>query len=366
MKKRNIPFAAIVGLLAFVGLLVFIGRSVAAGNGTVPNAKDQKIGARVAAAPSSAIDDRAEIPADSSFVGGNGVVEPAAPETKIAAQLPGKVLHVLVKEGDHVTVGQPVIEMESAVEKAAVDAADADLQTAKATFARVAHGLRAEDVDAANAEATSAKAKADNSAEILSRTEKLAKDGAVTLDELDRAKNGAAADEATYRAIAARAKAATAGSRYEDVAEAKAKVVAAQARLDQAKATLERLTIKAPIDGEILRVKYRDGEYYNPNGTEPLLILGDTRKLRVRVDVDERDIGKLAVGASAFAIADAFTGEKFYGKVVEIGKRMGRKNIRTDDPVERIDTKILEVVFELDPEQKLVPGQRVMSYLAAR
>jgi HlyD family secretion protein len=44
---------------------------------------------------------------------------------------------------------------------------------------------------------------------------------------------------------------------------------------------------------------------------------------------------------------------------------MGRKNVRTDDPVERIDTKILEVVLELDDAQTLVPGQRVMSYVQA-
>jgi HlyD family secretion protein len=36
------------------------------------------------------------------------------------------------------------------------------------------------------------------------------------------------------------------------------------------------------------------------------------------------------------------------GKVVEVARRMGRKNVRTDDPTERIDTKILEVVLELD------------------
>ncbi|HEX4473944.1 MAG TPA: hypothetical protein VH142_02635 [Polyangiaceae bacterium] len=44
---------------------------------------------------------------------------------------------------------------------------------------------------------------------------------------------------------------------------------------------------------------------------------------------------------------------------------MGRKNVRTDDPVERNDTKILEVVVALDPTERLVVGQRVMGYIAA-
>jgi multidrug resistance efflux pump len=157
----------------------------------------------------------------------------------------------------------------------------------------------------------------------------------------------------------------TAGSRYEDVAEAKARFAAALARRDQASAVLERMTIRAPLSGDVLRVKFRDGEYYSPVGAEPLVILGDMTTVRVRMDVDERDIGKLEVGAKAFALADAWRGKRFEGHVVEIGRRMGRQNVRTDDPVQRIDTKILEVVLVLDDATVLVPGQRVMSYVEA-
>ena len=110
----------------------------------------------------------------------------------------------------------------------------------------------------------------------------------------------------------------------------------------------------------------RAGELYNFQGSsEPLLILGDTRTLRVRMDVDERDIGRVKKGAAAWVTADAFGARRFEGKVVEIGRRFGRKNIRTDDPVERNDTKILEVVIGLDGHDLLVPGQRVTSFVAA-
>jgi HlyD family secretion protein len=81
------------------------------------------------------------------------------------------------------------------------------------------------------------------------------------------------------------------------------------------------------------------------------------------MDVDERDIGRVEIGQSASVAADSFKNEKFSGKVVEMARRMGRKNVRTDDPTERIDTKILEVVIELDSAQKLVPGLRVKSFI---
>ena len=61
----------------------------------------------------------------------------------------------------------------------------------------------------------------------------------------------------------------------------------------------------------------------------------------------------------------------FFGIVLmlEIGRRMGRKNVRTDDPVERNDTKILEVLVELAPppaDRPLFVGQRVIAFLDAR
>jgi HlyD family secretion protein len=127
-------------------------------------------------------------------------------------------------------------------------------------------------------------------------------------------------------------------------------------------AALDRLIVRAPIAGEVLQVLVRAGEYYQP-GAGPLVVLGDTRELRVRMDVDERDVGKVAIGNAVTVRANAFAGVDFTGKVVEIGRRMGRKNVRTDDPTERADTKILEVLVALESPKGLVIGQRVTCYV---
>jgi HlyD family secretion protein len=112
-------------------------------------------------------------------------------------------------------------------------------------------------------------------------------------------------------------------------------------------------------------VKARVGEYYTPGASEAPVVLGDTSRLRVRMDVDERDIGRVKIGQAGYAVADAYPSLEFAGKVAEIGRRMGRKNVRTDDPTERLDTKILEVVLDLDDAQKLVPGLRVTAFVLA-
>lgn len=131
---------------------------------------------------------------------------------------------------------------------------------------------------------------------------------------------------------------------------AQANVAAATARRDQARSTLERLTIQSPIAGKVLQVKLRAGEYYNPQGGEPIAVVGDTRTLRVRMDLDERDIAEGGGGREGVRDAERVPRKRFAAHVVEVGRRMGRKNVRTDDPTERIDTKI-EVLLELDERE---------------
>ncbi|MBX7102227.1 MAG: efflux RND transporter periplasmic adaptor subunit [Myxococcaceae bacterium] len=343
-----------------------IARNAMAAPVTEPVAKDVKKAEREAASRVGGPDVKAPLPAvGPGVVGGNGVVEPAGQETKVAAQVSAVVKAVLVHEGQQVKAGEVLVQLEDAFEAAALQAAEADLVAERANLARVLKGLRVEDKDAAQGEAQAAKARADLSSGVLARVEQLAKSGASTPDELERARRQAQSDQASLKVAEARARAAEAGSRSEDIGFARARVVGAEAKVAQAKAALERLSVRSPLEGEVLQVKVRAGELYSFQGTEPLVVMGDTRTLRVRMDVDERDIAKVALGASAYVTADAFGDTRFAGKVVEIGRRFGRKNVRTDDPVEKNDTKILEVVIELDSSKSLVPGQRVTSFVTA-
>ena len=297
------------------------------------------------------------------FIGGNAIVEPRDREIKVAASVPGRIAAIARHEGDKVSRGALLVQLENAPEQAALHAAEGDLASAQEDYDKAMHGQRREDVDASLRDADAAQARADMSAEAFRRIEQAAKGGAATPDELDKAQRQAESDRRSFEAAQARGRAMVAGSRFEDIAAARARTQAAQARRDQARANLERLAVRAPADGEILQVKYRVGEYVTPGAGDPLVIMGDTSVLRVRIDVDERDIGRIALGAAAFAAADAYPDKKFTGKVVEIGQRMGRKNVRTDDPTERIDTKILETVVELDDPKGLVPGLRVTGYI---
>jgi HlyD family secretion protein len=365
-KRARVKQVARYGLVAAGALFAVssIGRAVLAGPPTAPRPNDFEKAKRELPPQGPGGDPRAEVP-EGALVAGNGLVETFGQETKVAAQVPGLVAKVVAAEGAKVKAGDVLVELASDAEKAALATAEAALGQAQAELAKVLSGSRPEEIEAADREAAAAKARAELSKRVLGRLEPLGAAGAATGDEVDRARLSAEADLEASRAALARAALSRRGSRVEDIALSRAKVEASKAQREEARTRLERLTVRAPLDGEVLQVKYRAGEYYQPGGSEPLVVLGDTSRLRARMDLDERDVARVAVGAAAFVTADGYPGKRFAGKVAEIGRRMGRKNVRSDDPIERIDTKILEVVIDLDDPKGLVPGLRVLAYATA-
>jgi len=351
-------------LLLLVVLILFgvqVARTAAAGPPLAPRESDITLAERDEP-PMPRADARIDRP-DGEWVGGLGLVEPHAPESRLVAGLGGRVAFVHVSEGERVTVGTLLVSLESASEEAAVLAAEAQVDVARATLLRSRRGVGTDELAAITGDADAARARAELSSEALARLESAASGGGATRDEVERARRTAEADRFSVTAASARVSGGRSGRR-EDILVASAQVRAAEAQLAEAQARLALLRVTAPIDGEILEIHYRVGEYVSPTpGSEPLVVMGDTSTLRVRVDVDERDVGRVVSGAAALVTADAFPARRYPGHVVEIARRMGRKNVRTDEPTERIDTKILEVVVELDESDGLVPGLRVMGYL---
>jgi multidrug resistance efflux pump len=307
-------------------------------------------------------DDR-EPMAQGDLVGGEGIVEPADRESKVSSEVSGRIQSVNIKEGDHVHAGDVLVVLENDVEKAALRVAERDVAAQRSQLLRTAAGQRREEIEAAIGDAESARARAELSRDSLWRTQTLAQGGAATPDDLDKAQHQADIDQKAFEAAEARKKEAVNGARRDDVAIDVARLEANVARAAQARAQYEQTVVRAPIDGEILQSKVRAGEYFNAAASEPLVVMGDTRELRVRMDVNERDIAQVHLGQASFAQLPAYGERRFPGHVVEIGRRMGRKNVRSDDPTERIDTKILEVVCELDAPEGLVPGLRVTNFV---
>ena len=116
-------------------------------------------------------------------------------------------------------------------------------------------------------------------------------------------------------------------------------------QLALAEARLKRLALYAPIDGRVLNVRVRPGEEV---GSGPVLVLGDTSRMRVVAEVYETDIGHVSVGQSATVSSRALP-KPINGHVVRVGNMVFKNDVLNVDPAARADARIVEVWIDLDP-----------------
>jgi len=299
------------------------------------------------------------------LVAGPGRVEPCSEDIKLGAELSGKLKQVYVEEGDRVKAGQILAELENSDYKAEVAAAQADVLQKEAGLRKVVNGARREERREALSSVKEAEAAMNNAESEMVRRQKLYAAGVVSQEEADRYAKEYEVAKARYEEKVQSHALIDEAAREEDQAMAEANLQSVNARLAAAQATLAKTYVRAPIDGIVLRKRHRAGESVSNGSTVPdsIFTIGDTHALRVRVDVDEADVSKLAVGQKAYVTADAYGQKRFWGHVVRIGQELGRKNIRTDEPTEHVDTKILETLVQLEQGTDLPIGLRVDSFI---
>jgi HlyD family secretion protein len=289
-----------------------------------------------------------------------GRVEAISEEIEIGVEIAGRIVALHAQEGDSVRAGQLLAELENRDYRAQVAVAEARVAEARAVLARTRNGSRREERREAGAAVDQAEAVVEQARREAARREVLAADGVIAREERDRASRDVAVADARLRALRERLALVEAGPRVEDHRQAEAALAAAIATLHEARARLAKTAIASPIDGTVLRRRLRVGESVTPEvpGTS-LYTVADLSRLRVRIDVDEHDIGAVALGQRAYVTAAAYGDRRFEGRVIRVSRILGRKNIRTDEPRERVDMKILEVLVELDEGASLPIGLRV-------
>jgi len=292
------------------------------------------------------------------WVAAPGRVEPVSEEMRLGFDIAGKITEVLVEEGDTVRREQVLARLWDADLKAAVAAALAALAAREAELEKVLAGARSmerKEAQAALAEADTVMRQARLEHE---RREKLLAGEVLAKEEADRAEKEYLVSRQRVEAARQRFHLVDDPSRAEDIKRAWALADEARATLDRAKAYAAKAEIRSPIDGVVLRKHRRAGEMVSVSFDTPVVTVGDIGRLRVRADVDEKDIAKVRQGQRAYMVADAYGDRKFWGTVFRVAKILGRKNVRTDDPAEKNDTRILEAVIDLD-EPGLPVGLRM-------
>ena len=137
-----------------------------------------------------------------------------------------------------------------------------------------------------------------------------------------------------------------------DVQGSTAELARAQAAARQAQAELAQAYVRAPIAGEILKVRTRVGEIPGSNG---IVEMGQTTQMVAVAEIYESDIAKVRVGQTATITSEsgAFT-KSVNGRVTSIGLQIGKKDVLNTDPAADTDSRTVEVKIAIDPTDSQV------------
>lgn len=265
-------------------------------------------------------------------VAGAGLVEPSSELVDIAPEIAGVVAQLFVNAGDQVSKGQPLFS---------IDARDANAarREAEARVTRLKSSIAAAQVTLRNAQDQLALYNDISDKRAISRRE-----------VLDR--------QAAVRDAAARLRLS------------RAELQEAQAQLSSARVTLDRLTVRAPMTGEILDVNIRPGEFAATNqmggNSDPAISMGNTSPMHVRIDIDENEIERLALGESAVVSPRGNGAKKVTVEFVRAEPLVTPKTSLTNSSAERVDVRVLQLIYALPQSgHGLFIGQQVDAFVPA-
>jgi HlyD family secretion protein len=289
-----------------------------------------------------------------------GLVEPRSGEIKVTAPAIGVISEVMVQSGDKVIADEPLIRIDDEAARARVATSQAQVEMRK----------RARNDQGAGKAADRRKAEdgvAEAEAAVVQTRESF--DAAV---KAKRGGSGSDADLATARAGWSGAQERLVQKRtqlhkLDDDPDTplptanEGQLNVARGELRTAYAELDKLTIRAPIASTVLQVNAKVGELASPTAPQ-VVLLGDLTGLRVRAEVDERDVGKIKLGGKAVVRADAFRGREFAGKVVSIAPLVQPARINSPGSRNLSDFSVTDVLVELSDPGPLLVGMKVDVY----
>ena len=241
---------------------------------------------------------------------------------RLAAQREGLIQDVFAEEGDRVRKGQVLAQIDTRQANLAVAQARADLSEARARLMT----------------ATARSSAADREARRLGG---LGQIDAVAGQDADKA-----ADEAQVQ--------------RGELAAARAGVEVAEQKLRTQAFEIEARQVRAPLDGRIVRRSAKPGDGASTlNVTELFLLAPDTARI-VRAELDEQFVGDVKPGQRADIHLEYDEKQVFRGRVLRLGEVFGSRKLANDDPNERQDTRVVEMVVAVEGDQTLRIGQRVL------
>ena len=293
-------------------------------------------------------------PKDDGNVHLNGRLE--APVVDLAPKVAGRVVEVLVREGDRVKTGDLLARLDLGETALAPERDARGLQSAEARFNDLKGGSRSAEIGGAEADVADKEAAVELARRELERQETLLSKKVGTQRDTDTARTTMERAVASAKMASDRLQLLREGFRKGQTEQARADVSRAQTVLKQAESVAREAEIHAPADGVILHRMAEPGLLLGAG--QPALTMAFANRLYVRTFIPETQLGRVRSGSPAEVTVDSFPGKTFPARVTEISPDAEFTPKPVDTPRERVNL-VYAAKVDLDAgwNAPLVPGQ---------
>ena len=295
----------------WIGLVLIVvavgGFTVVQGNAAKKKAADEKAAAEKLESPYAAV--------------ANGKTDVEGGIIQVAARRGGVVKAVYVQEGDRVTAGQILARQEDDEPRLGVERAQAEVAQTESQLAAIRV-----DINTAQRE--------------LERLQRLVDTNFVAAQRVDQARDAVAAAQAR-------------------LASQQASVQTARARLNEAAYNLELTVIRAPMSGRIVRRYANPGAGASTLNVSTMFDLEPDAPRIVRAEIVESDIPNITIGQAVEIQPEGDPSKTYVGAVLRRAAVFGARKLASDDPSQRSDERVVEVVVSAGDAPLLI-GQRVL------
>jgi len=264
----------------------------------------------------------------------NGKAEPIL-YREVRAEVEGEVTSLLVREGDQIRQGQKLVELNQTQLQSELEQARAELADAEQALHLLRQGGTTAQVNELKSQLENARRERDQAAKLAVENERLVEKGAVARVELEQSRARLAKAESDLSVLEQKWE-----HRYdsEELKRSDARVGAAKAALALAESHRSATTVVAPFDGVAYSIPIRNHDHVNRG--DVLARVGELGRIRVRVFVDEPDLGRVAAGQPVLITWDGLPGRQWQGvverlpaEVKELGSRtVGEVHCTVENP----------------------------------
>ena len=299
-----------------------------------------------------------------------GRVEPVGREVFVAPQQSRRVTRVLVHEGQNVAAGQPLCELDAEVERQALQVALSSVRELEARLDLILDELKRKEpltvsgpvvgqqaLRVAVLRVRELEARLDLVLDQLKRKEHLSRTGAIS--EMEYSQKTLEAELLRKQIATAEAEAEIEFSQKTlEVERLRRQMATAEAEVELKRRQLDTLILRSPIEGFLYTFDVRLGEHLTPQDYQRI-VLGNPEK-QVRLFLESFWIDKVRAG-DRFLVRDAeILGQIGVGKVVWVSDYVGARDFRTEDSLERLDTKYAQAILQLEEATPITLGKIVL------